>query len=165
MTKLSLKERLAQLGPARAVSRHRSGFAVDAVLRPADKIAQVKTVDAMQTLVRYGVKLLNAKRTIEGMLDKGEATVHVPSASGDLAPELRAAGIRVSCIAKKPVDVRELREKLALTQDEFARRYGIPVRTVQNWEQGRPPDPAANNFLLVIASNAAVAGEALESDL
>ena len=37
--------------------------------------------------------------------------------------------------------IRELRSKLGDTQSEFASRYGIPFRTVQNWETGlrKPP--------------------------
>jgi len=35
------------------------------------------------------------------------------------------------------VDVRALRERLGLTQEEFARRYRLPLRSVQEWEQGR----------------------------
>lgn len=38
--------------------------------------------------------------------------------------------------------IREMREKLGVTQSEFAERYHIPFRTVQNWEAGvrTPPD-------------------------
>ena len=34
------------------------------------------------------------------------------------------------------MDVREMRNQLGDTQSEFARRYQIPFRTVQNWEAG-----------------------------
>ena len=38
--------------------------------------------------------------------------------------------------------IREMRERLADTQSEFSARYNIPVRTIQNWENGvrTPPD-------------------------
>ena len=43
------------------------------------------------------------------------------------------------------VDVRALREKLALSQVQFAATYGFSARTVQEWEQGRSkPDTSAN---------------------
>lgn len=32
--------------------------------------------------------------------------------------------------------IKELREKTGLSQSRFAARFGIPVRTVQQWEQG-----------------------------
>ena len=40
------------------------------------------------------------------------------------------------------MDIRELRTELGDTQREFADRYGIPFRTVQNWENGvrKPPE-------------------------
>ena len=33
-------------------------------------------------------------------------------------------------------DVKALRTRLELTQDEFAAMIGVSVRTLQNWEQG-----------------------------
>lgn len=38
--------------------------------------------------------------------------------------------------------IKELRNRLGLTQNEFAERFGIPVRTVQQWEQGRQEPPS-----------------------
>ncbi len=40
------------------------------------------------------------------------------------------------------MDIREMRTRLGDTQSEFAARYNIPFRTVQNWETGlrRPPE-------------------------
>ena len=32
-------------------------------------------------------------------------------------------------------DIKELRERLELSQSEFAKKYGIPIRTLQKWEQ------------------------------
>lgn len=34
------------------------------------------------------------------------------------------------------MEVREMRAMLGDTQQEFCRRYGIPYRTLQSWEQG-----------------------------
>ena len=40
------------------------------------------------------------------------------------------------------MDIREMRTRLGDTQSEFAARYNIPFRTIQNWETGvrRPPE-------------------------
>ena len=40
------------------------------------------------------------------------------------------------------MNIRELRRQLGDTQSEFSARYGIPFRTVQNWEAGvrKPPE-------------------------
>jgi putative transcriptional regulator len=49
------------------------------------------------------------------------------------------------------VDVKALRRDLAMSQQEFATAYGIPVRTVQSWEQGvRQPDATAQSYLRAI---------------
>ena len=43
-----------------------------------------------------------------------------------------------------PLDVKQIREKLHKTQQEFALMIGISVATLRNWEQGRrrPEGPA-----------------------
>lgn len=52
------------------------------------------------------------------------------------------------------VDVKAIREKSGLTQAEFARRYGISPRSLQEWEQGRrQPEGAVRAYLLVIDHN------------
>lgn len=40
------------------------------------------------------------------------------------------------------MDIREMRTQLGDTQGEFANRYNIPFRTIQNWEAGvrKPPE-------------------------
>ncbi|MBD5654274.1 MAG: helix-turn-helix domain-containing protein [Candidatus Eremiobacteraeota bacterium] len=51
-----------------------------------------------------------------------------------------------------PNPAREAREKLGLSQDEFAQRFGLSVRTLQQWEQSRRvPDAPAALLLRVIA--------------
>lgn len=48
--------------------------------------------------------------------------------------------------------VRRTRERLNLSQKEFAERYDINLRTLQDWEQGRVSlDSAAMAYLRVIA--------------
>jgi DNA-binding transcriptional regulator YiaG len=52
------------------------------------------------------------------------------------------------------IDVRELRERLGLSQAEFARRFLLSVRTVQQWEQEtREPSDAARVLLYAISRN------------
>jgi putative transcriptional regulator len=49
------------------------------------------------------------------------------------------------------LDVKSIRRRLKLTQDEFSRRFGIPQGTLRDWEQGRRrPEGPARAFLLVI---------------
>ena len=52
------------------------------------------------------------------------------------------------------VNVKAIREKSGLTQTEFARRYGISPRSLQEWEQGRrQPEGAVRAYLMVIDRN------------
>jgi putative transcriptional regulator len=47
---------------------------------------------------------------------------------------------------------RVIRRALALTQEEFAARYWIPLGTLRDWEQGRSePDEPTRAYLTVIA--------------
>jgi putative transcriptional regulator len=49
-------------------------------------------------------------------------------------------------------EVRDLRRRARLTQQEFAARLGVPVETIRNWEQGkRAPRGPARALLTVIA--------------
>src|SRR5260370_38729241 len=49
------------------------------------------------------------------------------------------------------IDVRAIRAKLSMTQEEFAGRFGFSVNTLRHWEQGkRQPEGATRAYLLVI---------------
>lgn len=52
------------------------------------------------------------------------------------------------------IDIKAIRGKLGLSQAAFAAKYGFSHGRVRDWEQGRTmPDPAARNFLRVIAAH------------
>ena len=60
------------------------------------------------------------------------------------------------------VDVRALRERLGLTQEEFAQRYRLPLRSLQEWEQWRKrPAPGTMTLLLAISRNPKALAKAL----
>ena len=49
------------------------------------------------------------------------------------------------------VDVRAIRTKLKMTQEEFAGQFGFSVNTLRHWEQGkRQPEGPTRAYLLVI---------------
>jgi putative transcriptional regulator len=49
-------------------------------------------------------------------------------------------------------DAKVIREHLDLSQRAFSETYGIPLATLQNWEQGRNrPDKTASAYLWSIA--------------
>ncbi|MDP2833289.1 MAG: helix-turn-helix domain-containing protein [Pseudomonadota bacterium] len=50
-----------------------------------------------------------------------------------------------------PVNVAELRQRMGLTQEQFAARFGFSVATLRHWERGdRNPQGAALVLLNVI---------------
>jgi putative transcriptional regulator len=54
--------------------------------------------------------------------------------------------------ARRVPRTKTLRRALALSQEEFAARYHIPIGTLRDWEQGRcEPDQPARAYLTVIA--------------
>jgi putative transcriptional regulator len=54
--------------------------------------------------------------------------------------------------ARRVPRTKTMRRALALTQEEFAVRYHIPLGALRDWEQGRcQPDRPARAYLAVIA--------------
>lgn len=51
----------------------------------------------------------------------------------------------------EPVDIKQIRAALGMTQEQFAMCLVVPIKTIQKWEQGlRKPDGAANTLLRVM---------------
>jgi putative transcriptional regulator len=49
------------------------------------------------------------------------------------------------------IDVKAIRSRIGLTQQEFAVRFGFSVNTLRHWEQGRRvPEGPTRAYLLVI---------------
>ena len=68
------------------------------------------------------------------------------------------------CVAHVPekIDVKAIRETIALSQSEFAKLFGLSKRTLEHWEHGRRiPSGPARAFLLVIAREPAAVQRAL----
>ncbi len=62
-------------------------------------------------------------------------------------------------------DVKGIREKLNLTQEQFAEGLAYSVETIKSWEQGRRNNPSgiSRKVLLTIARNPAVYWEIAKS--
>jgi putative transcriptional regulator len=164
--KSSLKEQFARLGPIRELNRVQSGSPAVLALRPGQVLAEVKTITAAISLARRGVSLLKAKRAIEEMLSRGRAVVLLPMVedASILARELAGSGVRSSMVASEEVDVKSVRERLGLTQEQFALRYGLDLDSLQNWEtKRRKPEAAVRSYLRVIEHMPETASEALET--
>lgn len=166
--KQELKARIGRLGQTQDIDRISSGSPVDLVIRPAGALSKVKTISAIEAVVRRGATVLKAKRALEVMMDTGEAVVHVPTVEdfSALAVELCKTGVAGTRLASAPVDIKALRSRLGHTQEQFALRFGLDVDAVQNWEQGRcKPDKATASYLRAIAQRPREIAEALEEDL
>jgi putative transcriptional regulator len=62
----------------------------------------------------------------------------------------------------RPVDVKALRAKVGMTQEQFAARFGFSTATLRHWERGdRTPHGPALVLLNVIEHNPAAVIEAL----
>ena len=62
------------------------------------------------------------------------------------------------------MDVKNLREKFSLTQQELADLCGVTLRTVQNWETGKPIPASMVKLLKVVEESREIisSGEATE---
>lgn len=152
----SLRERFARLGPVRGIDRVTSGSPAVFVLRLALDGSRPRTIDATHALARRGLSMLRAKRAIESLVEKGRVFVDLPTVEDTeaLTADLAKAGIAAAWIQPDlTVNVRELRERLRLTREQFAIRYGLEVETLRNWETGkREPDTTARSYLRAIAN-------------
>jgi putative transcriptional regulator len=100
--------------------------------------------------------MLRAKRAVEALLEDGRVFVDVPTVEDPaaLAADLASAGVAAAPVeAPGVIDVRGLRERLQLSREQFALRYGLEVATLRNWETGRRElDAAARSYLRAIAN-------------
>lgn len=77
--------------------------------------------------IRRGLK--EAVSYAEGKADERAYRIHVP----------------------QKIDVKAIRTRLDMTQEEFAGRFGFSVKTLRHWEQGlRQPEGPTRAYLLVI---------------
>lgn len=62
------------------------------------------------------------------------------------------------------IDVKAIRARLDMTQEEFAGRFGLSINTLRHWEQGRRvPEGPTRAYLLVIDRNPKAVQKALRA--
>ena len=62
-------------------------------------------------------------------------------------------------------EVRDLRRRLDLTQEQFAKRYNIPIGNLRNWEQSSrsaSPDMASRVLIAIISADPDKVAELIE---
>lgn len=63
------------------------------------------------------------------------------------------------------IDVKKLRDKLGMSQPEFALKFGFSLGTLRQWEQGRrSPEGPARILLTVISHSPKTVENALEKE-
>jgi putative transcriptional regulator len=89
-----------------------------------------------------------------------ETTIAIPADPND--PEdfdVSVAGLERGLMGRR---IRMLRNRLGLSQDEFAAAYGIPAANIRQYEIGRHmPPPAVRAYLKVIEAEPEVARRAV----
>jgi putative transcriptional regulator len=87
------------------------------------------------------------------------------AADPDTAPILtdeELARARVVFPPPRGEDVKLIRGRLGLSQEQFAKRFGFSVETIRNYEQGhRQPNGPARTLLRVIANEPEAVARAL----
>lgn len=84
-------------------------------------------------------------------------------ASVEQMDEIVAGKKRVSRRFEFPdIQVKEIRDRLGVSQDKFAMIIGVSKRTVENWEQGRrQPTGPARSLLKIVDADPVAALQAL----
>ena len=109
--------------------------------------------EVARLLVRSGVSVRTAKKAVETLLAGQQAFVSAPSVVDFVALKkaMAAENLAVQRIQRQEVNIKALRRRLGITQEAFAGRYGLDVKTFVNWEQGRTkPNRAACVLLQLI---------------
>jgi DNA-binding XRE family transcriptional regulator len=160
-----LREKFEGLVPVQAIARVPSGSPANYVLSADQPFT--RTVSAAEALAKRHLSLLQAKRIVERMMRGETVAVEVPMVEDAAAFEGELARNGVRAERRDPpeaVDVKAVRERLGLSQDEFAVRFGLDAASLRNWEQGRTrPDRAVRALLKVIEREPEAVERALAS--
>lgn len=73
-------------------------------------------------------------------------------------------GVRVHQVSVEPNHIQRVRQRLGLSQDQFANFFGVSASTLRKWEQGqRVPTGAARTLLTLIEREPKVVLRALKA--
>lgn len=77
----------------------------------------------------------------------------------------KRVGARVRKVSIKPADIQKARQRLGLSQDDFAEAFGVSASTLRKWEQGqRVPNGAAKTLLKIVEREPRAVMRALSQD-
>ncbi len=64
-----------------------------------------------------------------------------------------------------PLDVKAIREKTGMSQEQFSAAFGIPIGALRHWEQGlRTPRGTARVLLKIVDSNPAAVIKVIQAE-
>ena len=160
--KLSLREVLERPEEAKAEPRAVSGSPAHYVLRLVDVDRPVTFV---RCLMSHGLSLRKGHGVISRLAEGEIVPVELCAPKDfDVVAELAELGVSATIVRRPDIDVRAVRERIGLSQAEFAMRFGFELDTIQNWEQGRnAPDAPAQILLKVIETHPDVVDEVLSA--
>ena len=158
MTNSWLPEGFERLARTRVAPRVSDGSPAALLIEWAGDIREIRTISAVIALSKRWTPVLRGKRAVEAMVAHKRAFVLIPRLESfeAIAAELAAAGVKATRVVRDDVDVRAIRQRLDLTQEQFALHYGLELDAVRNWEHGRrKPDTAAQSYLRAISNDPA----------
>jgi putative transcriptional regulator len=89
--------------------------------------------------------------------NKAKPKIGRPSIAERTALAIRQAGAHArgesvpGAVTHRPVDVKAVRARVGMTQDEFATSFGFSLGSVRDWEQGRKlPERTALTIMRMI---------------
>ncbi len=151
-----LKKRVGSRVRVRAAPSRRSSSAGPRVSLILSRVPERPVGDVFEVarqLVRLGIPLRTAKKTVEELVAGKLSYVEAPAVANYTALKRRLSRQWVASrqIRLHAVNVKALRARLGISQEAFAGRYGLDVATVRNWEQGRtkPEGPAVALLQLI----------------
>ena len=149
---LSFRERLERQVNTKTVSPVPSGSPASVVLRLAGEVREPVTL--IRTLATWGLGLKKGL-DVTTRLTAGEQVPIVLSSApaiAEMAATLAQLGIGLA-VPEPPsdVDVKAIRDKMGLTQKEFAARFCFELSSVKNWEQARTVPDRTTRVLLKVS--------------
>jgi putative transcriptional regulator len=97
------------------------------------------------------IKRAATKHTAAGERLIASAKQALAWAQGETVPGVRVTVVEVD--RAPAIDVRSLRQKLGVSQCQFAARFGFKPATVRNWEQGRTHPVGPSLILLAVIAH------------
>lgn len=162
-TKSELRAKFGPRVQIRDIDRVPSGSPARYVLKAEAPFH--RTVSAAEALAKRGLTLLQAKRLVTRLAEGSSIALEIPRVEDRTLFERELKRLGIGAERRDPpeeVNVKAIRERLGLSQDEFATRFGFDPASLRNWEQRRSvPELAVRSFLKVIEQNPGAVEKAL----